>query len=62
MAHEKDHRAGRTYVEPQELSARERGRDARRRTQADAASGDQQEPDADALSGGAARTAPGDPR
>ena len=45
MTHEKDRRAGRTYVEPGELSARERTREHRHHGQADAGSGDQQEPD-----------------
>ncbi|MFT4285557.1 MAG: hypothetical protein QM598_12055 [Protaetiibacter sp.] len=45
MPHEKDRRAGRTYVEPGELTARERDRERRRRRQADGATGDQQEPD-----------------
>ena len=49
MPHEKDHRVGRTYVEPGELSARERDRDHRRRRQSDGGTGDQQEPDADSV-------------
>lgn len=44
MSHEKDRLAGKTYVEPGELSARERDRENRRRRQADGGTGDQQEP------------------
>lgn len=39
MSHEKDRRVGRTYVEPGELSARERARETRRRHRPDAVSG-----------------------
>lgn len=52
MTHEKDRRAGRTYVEPGELTARERARDLHRQHRSDPADGESRPPEGDPVADG----------
>lgn len=54
MTHEKDRRAGRTYVEPGELTARERARDLDRQHRSDPAEGEGRAADDDPVAGAGA--------